>query len=59
MFFCKIKKIVSDRASTTDRGYGLSTTRRSCWVGPDTIKWIVPRADSPNMANLAIYTSAQ
>ncbi|PWZ45731.1 hypothetical protein Zm00014a_041031 [Zea mays] len=41
------------------RGYGPSTARRSCRVGPCTIKWVVPRAGSPDTAHLAIYTSAR
>jgi hypothetical protein len=39
---------VSGRGSTMGRGYGLSTARRSCRVGPDTIKWVVPQAGSPD-----------
>jgi hypothetical protein len=50
---------MSDRASTTGRGYGLSTARRSYRVGSGTIKWIVPQTGSPDTANLAIYTSAR
>jgi hypothetical protein len=46
-----------DRASTTNRGYGPSTARRSCRVGSGTIKWVVPRAGSLDTAHLAIYTS--
>ena len=45
--------------STTGSGYGLSTTQRSCWAGPDTIKWVVHWADLPYTAYLAIYTSAR
>jgi hypothetical protein len=48
---------VSDRTSTTGRGYGPSTARRSCRVGPSTIKWVVPRVSSPDTTHLAIYTS--
>jgi hypothetical protein len=50
---------MSDRASTIGRGYSLSTAWRSCRVGLDTIKWVVPRAGSPDMTHLAIYTSAR
>jgi hypothetical protein len=35
---------VLGRARTTGQGYGPSTVLRSCRVGPDTIKWVVPRA---------------
>jgi hypothetical protein len=43
--FCKIKNIiVLCQASTTGRGYGPRMARRSCWAGPGTIKWVVPRA---------------
>ncbi|PWZ46063.1 hypothetical protein Zm00014a_005236, partial [Zea mays] len=54
-----IKKIVSGRTSTMDRGYGPSNVWRSCWVGLVTIKWVVPRAGSPDMTHLVIYTSAR
>jgi hypothetical protein len=47
---------MSGRASTTGRGYGPITARRSCRVGPDNIKWVVSRAGSPHTAHLAIYT---
>ena len=40
------------------RGYGPSTARRSCRVGPYTIKWVVTRPGSPVTAHLAIYTSS-
>jgi hypothetical protein len=41
ILFCKIKNIiVSGRISTTGRGYGPSTTRRSCRTGLATIKWL-------------------
>jgi hypothetical protein len=60
MIFCKIKKIiVSGRTSTMGRGYDPSTARRSCRVGPVTIKWVVPRAGSPDTTHLAIYTSTR
>jgi hypothetical protein len=39
---------VSGRTSTTSRGYDPSTARRSCRVGPDTIKWVVPYTGSPD-----------
>jgi hypothetical protein len=58
MNFYKIKKIiVPGRVSTTGRGYGPSTARGSCRVGPYTIKWVVPRASSPDTVHLAIYTT--
>jgi hypothetical protein len=41
------------------QGYGPSTARRSCWVGPATIKLVVPRAGSLDTTHLAIYTSAR
>jgi hypothetical protein len=47
-----------DRTSTMGRGYDPSTARRSCRVGPDTIKWVVPRAGSPDTTHLAIYIYA-
>jgi hypothetical protein len=47
------------RANTMGRGYDPSTTRRSCRVGLDTIKWVVPRTGPPDMAYLAIYTSTR
>ncbi|PWZ54718.1 hypothetical protein Zm00014a_036648 [Zea mays] len=50
---------MSDRASTMARGYGPSTARRSCRVGPGTIKWVMPRVGSPDTAHLAIYTFAR
>ncbi|PWZ21034.1 hypothetical protein Zm00014a_033703 [Zea mays] len=50
---------MSGRASTTGRGYGPSTVRRSCRVGPSTIKWVVPRVGSPDTTHLSIYTSAR
>ena len=59
MIVCKIKKIVSGRASTTGRGYDPSTARRSCRVGPDTIKWVVPQTSPPDTTHLAIYNSAR
>jgi hypothetical protein len=40
------------------RGYSPSTVRRSCRVGPVTIKWVVPRAGSRDTTHLVIYTSA-
>jgi hypothetical protein len=48
---------VSGWPSTTDRGYDPSTARRSCWVGPGTIKWVVSRTGSPDTAHLTIYTT--
>ncbi|PWZ16865.1 hypothetical protein Zm00014a_029310 [Zea mays] len=42
-----------------DQGYDPSATHRSCWVGPDTIKWVIPRSGSLDTAYLAIYTSAR
>jgi hypothetical protein len=36
---------VSGRVSTTGRGYGQGTIRRSCGAGPATIKWVVSRPD--------------
>jgi hypothetical protein len=47
------------RASTTDRGYDLNMTRRSCRAGPGTIKWAVPWDGPPDTTLLAIYTSAR
>ncbi|PWZ10672.1 hypothetical protein Zm00014a_014593 [Zea mays] len=41
------------------RGYDPSTARRSCRVGPVTIKWVVPRAGSPDTTHLTIYTSTR
>ena len=58
-FFVKLKKIVLGWAGTTGRGYGPSTTRRSCRVGTDTIKWVVPQAGSSDTTHLAIYTSTR
>ena len=56
--FLKNKKIIiSGRASTTGRGYGPSIARRSCRIGPCTIKWVVPRVGSPDTVHLAIYIS--
>jgi hypothetical protein len=53
--FLKNKKIiVLDRASTTGRSYGPSTARRSCRVGPDTIKSVMPRAGQADTTNFAI-----
>jgi hypothetical protein len=48
---------VLGRVTTTGRGYGPSTTRRSCQAGPGTIKWVVPWASPPDMTHLAIYIS--
>jgi hypothetical protein len=47
------------RASTTGRSYDPNTTRRSCWAGPGTIKWVVPWDGPPDTTLLAIYTSAR
>jgi hypothetical protein len=58
-FFVKSKIIVLGQTSTTGRGYDPNTARRSCWVGPDTIKWVVPQTGSPDTARLVIYTSAR
>jgi hypothetical protein len=46
------------RANTTGRGYDPSTARRSCRVGPDIIKWVVPRVGSTDTAHLAIVLAS-
>jgi hypothetical protein len=55
-FFVKLKKIVLGWANTMGRGYGPSTARRSCRVGTDPIKWVVPQAGSSNTAHLYLHT---
>jgi hypothetical protein len=34
------------------QGYDPNTAWRSCWVGPGTIKWVVPRSGSPDTTHL-------
>jgi hypothetical protein len=47
---------VSGRASTTGRGYGPSTARRSCRTSLGAIKWVVSRVGPPNTTHLAILS---
>ena len=59
MIFCKIK----NNCVMPGQHYGPSLRPKHrmglCRVGPDTIKWVVPRAGSPDKAHLAIYTFAR
>jgi hypothetical protein len=56
--FCKIKK---NNHAGLGQHYGprLQPKYRTSLVpgGPGTIKWVVPRAGSPDTAHLVIYTS--